>query len=882
MQNRHAARPHLKAHLKTMVACVLVTAGAPSLSQAVAAAHAEPRAFNIEAQDLGSALKAFAFQSNREIFFAPELTQGKQTLGVVGQYGDLDALKRILSNTGLTYTVTDSNAILVRDVSNVTSRAGAIAQAGVAIHLARAEMNTQAEPQPAAAPANPDSNTGSNAGRVGESLYEVIVTATKRQERARDIAGSVSAMSGAQLESIGAQSFQDYLTRTPGVVFNAGPLGDSTAIIRGVGTSVGKDQGQGPTGYYINEIPLTEPGYAIAIPDVDTFDVERVEVLRGPQGTLFGSSALGGAINYVAREASTAGFDAALQTSASSTHHSDGDMGYAGKGMINVPLGDTFAIRGVAYYRTEAGYLDNIGIDRKASNEQTNKGGRFSAVWTPAEGTKVSLLSLYDQNHTPDFGYRYPQQGEFVRNTLVAEPVEYELQLHSLRLDQDLGFATLTALVGYSEKERRLVTDNTEFYSEFAPVDDDTPGEVLPNPIPYLDTGASESRSYELRLASPKGEKFDYLIGVMGTSTDKTFKDYLASAGAFDILSVNRELADLRGDTFYWGVGRTDGEEKAVFGEANYRFADQWTVTFGGRWFDTEVTSRAVYSGVLYPGSLQLPRGHQTEDGFAPKVSLAWRRDDDLMVYGLASKGYRFGNPNTIFPLDGFNTPSGWETDSLWNYEIGMRSSFLDRRVQTDFTVFLIDWSDLQVRLYRPDSVTYGTNAGEARNIGQEFSGLWRVTDSFDLSLNVTHLDAQLAETVISYTSVTRPDGSVVTVPNVILRDGQQLPGSSEWQVSAMATARLPYASEPSITLAHRYLSDAPQSLQTPNLRINGYGQTDLRINATFSNVGVTAFVNNLTDKRGVTFGYGDFGLGVQDFIIRPRTIGLMLDWKMR
>jgi outer membrane receptor protein involved in Fe transport len=700
-------------------------------------------------------------------------------------------------------------------------------------------------------------------------LYEVIVTATKRPERARDIAGSVSAMSGQQLEAIGAQSSQDYLTRTPGVVFNAGPLGDSTAIIRGVGTSVGKDQGQGPTGYYINEIPLTEPGYAIAIPDVDTFDVERVEVLRGPQGTLFGSSALGGAINYVAREASTDGFDAAVQTSTGSTHHSDGNPNYSAKGMLNLPLGDSFAIRGVAYHRHEAGFLDNIGTGRKASNEQTSKGGRFSAVWTPAEGSKISLFSLYDNNRTPDFGYRYPELGEFVRETLVSEPVEYELQLHSLRLDQDLGFATLTALVGYSEKERSLTNDFTPFYSVFAPIDDDTPGEVLPNPTPYLDTGKSESRSYELRLASPKGEKFDYLIGVMGTSTDKTFKDYITSEGSYEILSVHRNPADLRGDMFYWGVGRTDGEEKAVFGEANYRFTDQWTLTIGGRWFDTEVNSRSTYYGVLYPGSLSLPPGQQTEDGFAPKVSLAWRRDDDLMVYGLASKGYRFGNPNTIHPLEDFNTPSGWKTDSLWNYEVGIRSSAFDRRLQTDFPVFLIDWSDLQVRLYRPDDFTYGTNAGKARNIGQEFSGLWRVTDSFDLSLNVTHLDAKLTQTVIS-------------AGNEILRDGQQLPGSSEWQISAMAVARLPYSWEPTVTLAQRYLSDAPQSLQTPDLRINGYGQTDLRVSAQLASVGVTAFVNNVTDKRGVTFGYGDFGLGVQDFIIRPRTIGLMLDWKMR
>lgn len=858
MQNKYAARPHLKA----IVACVLAsTASAPAWSQAAATTRTEPRSFNIEAQDLGSALKAFAFQSNREIFFAPELTQGKHSYGVVGRYDDLDALQKILADTGLTFTVTDSNAILVRDVSNATTRSRAHATTGAALHLARAEMDAPA-PAPQSTPAGGTSNTSSGSSVTStdewETIYEVIVTATKRPERARDIAGSVSAMSGEQLEFIGAQSFQDYLTRTPGVVFNAGPLGDSTAIIRGVGTSVGKDQGQGPTGYYINEIPLAEPGYAIAIPDVDTFDVERVEVLRGPQGTLFGSASLGGAINYVAREANPSGFDAAVQTSAGTTHHSDGNVNYSAKGMINVPLSDTFAIRGVAYYRTEAGYLDNMGTGRKASNEQTNKGGRFSAVWNAAEGTKLSLLSLYDKNHTPDFGYRYPQLGEFVRNTLVPEPVEYQLELHSLRLDQDVGFATLTALVGYSEKERNLTNDYTTFY-----------GAGLPNPTPYNDRGKSENRSYELRLASPKGERFDYLIGVMATSTDKVFNDSISSEGSYAILSQTNDPADLRGDMFYWGVGRTEGEEKALFGEANVRFSERWTLTVGGRWFDTEVTSQSTFYGVFYPGSLALPRGHQAEDGFAPKISLAWRRDDDLMLYALASKGYRFGNPNTIFPLEGFNTPSGWKTDSLWNYELGMRGTWFERRLQTDLTLFLIDWSDLQVRLYRPDDVTYGTNAGKARNVGQELSGLWRVTDAIDLSLNVTHLDAQLTEMVISNA-------------NVILLDGQQLPGASEWQVSAMATARLPYASEPTITLAHRYLSDAPQSLQTPNLRINGYGQTDLRVSATLSNVGVTAFVNNVADKRGVTFGYGDFGLGVQDFIIRPRTIGVTFDWKMR
>ncbi len=167
-------------HLKAIIACVLAAAGgALSLSQAVAATRVEPRAFNIEAQDLGSALKAFAFQSNREIFFAPELTHGMLTHGVVGSYDDLDALKKILADTGLTYTVTDSNAILVRDMSNVTSRPSSEATSGPAVRLARTEMSGQAEP-----PAAPARSTSSASAPGAAAEHRVAVRSDRHRDQA--------------------------------------------------------------------------------------------------------------------------------------------------------------------------------------------------------------------------------------------------------------------------------------------------------------------------------------------------------------------------------------------------------------------------------------------------------------------------------------------------------------------------------------------------------------------------------------------------------------------------------------------------------------------------------------------------------------------------
>ncbi|MGH8309655.1 MAG: TonB-dependent receptor plug domain-containing protein, partial [Steroidobacteraceae bacterium] len=171
--------------------------------------------------------------------------------------------------------------------------------------------------------------------RRSDPLAEVIVTATKRQERLQDVAAPISAVTGQQLQEMGAQTLADYITKLPGVQFNDYQPGVSEVIIRGVSATTYHEQGQTVVGYYINEIPLSEAGWPIVIPDVDTFDLDRVEVLRGPQGTLFGAAALGGLVNYIAREADPSGFDSAFEAMLGSTRNAD-DVNYAAKGMLNV------------------------------------------------------------------------------------------------------------------------------------------------------------------------------------------------------------------------------------------------------------------------------------------------------------------------------------------------------------------------------------------------------------------------------------------------------------------------------------------------------------------------------------------------------------------
>ncbi|KAF1716367.1 hypothetical protein CSC74_11030 [Pseudoxanthomonas yeongjuensis] len=201
------------------------------------------------------------------------------------------------------------------------------------------------------------------------TLDRITVTAGKREQSVREVAGSVSAVTGQQLQDIGAQSLADYIQSTPGVVFNQYQPGVSHVVVRGIASNSGNVQGQTTTGYFLNEVPLTEPGWTIVVPDIDTFDLNRVEVLRGPQGTLFGSASMGGAINYVANTADASGFDAAVEATVSQTRNAD--TGFGAKAMVNIPIKqDVFAIRAVAQYRDDPGYLDNVGLGRDGSNNK--------------------------------------------------------------------------------------------------------------------------------------------------------------------------------------------------------------------------------------------------------------------------------------------------------------------------------------------------------------------------------------------------------------------------------------------------------------------------------------------------------------------------------
>ncbi len=700
--------------------------------------------------------------------------------------------------------------------------------------------------------------TGAMAQDTDDS--EIVVTANKREQSVRDVAGSVAAVSEATLQKLNAQSLSDYITRVPGVVFNDYQPGVSEVVIRGVASTTYHEANQATTGYYLNQVPLIEPGFPLVIPDIDSFDVSRVEVLRGPQGTLFGSSSLGGAVNYVVNEADPSGFDAGFEGSLSTTKRA-GEASYTVKGMVNVPIAtDKLAVRLVALQRFDAGYLNNTLLGEKGSNDLRVRGLRGSIVFTPTETTRISALSLYQEYDLDDQTYvLFGPPKTFDRATNVAEFQDTEIMLHSLKLEQDLGFATLTAIGSYTEKKANLAFDNSIFGGNDPRTN---------TPALASSDGKSKTEYGELRLASPDGGRFRWLIGANYTRLRSNNTDGTFIEGIADYIDANpAQFGNQPGDTLAPGdlsertISSNRVTEKAVFGEASFDIVEQLTLTVGGRLFEYRTRPRLQYlpNANLIPPFDFSPATSKDSD-FIPKVSLTWKPSGDAMVYALYSEGFRIGGAN-VFSLATPGLPLTFESDTTKNFEVGTRFDLIDRTLTVDVTAYHIDWDNIQARLFTPgDFRAYTVNGGGADIDGVEISLTLRPTRNLTFASNLSYNDARLSSLL--------PDSFA---PGGGYAKGTQLPGASDWILSNSIDLNFPdSAIKPRFNIAHRYMSAAPVAFGAA-LEKGDYHIIDLNASITVADrIEVGLFAKNLFNQYGVLNAPFSFAGSVA----RPRTLG--------
>jgi len=702
----------------------------------------------------------------------------------------------------------------------------------------------------------------------GQNIEEVIVTAQKRSEALIDVPQSVSVVDGGVLERAQATNFQDYLKLVPGLQLTQTTPGQGRLVMRGINTG-----GVASTvAVYVDETPFgSSSGLvngAILAADFDPFDMQRIEVLRGPQGTLYGASSLGGVLKFATNPPNTDRAEARVRLSTESVE--GGDMGYSGTGMVNLPLGDSFALRGTGYYREQGGFIDSIGTAGSDVEENINKstsyGGRLSALWSPSE-TFTARLTASLQKIKNDAGgdiesdpntlktlYGRPTQSQF-----VPEFTDFDYRVYNATLDWDLGFATLTSATSYNELEEPFRSDLTsQFSALLIAVFGFPPHELLQN-----QTTKYDKVTQEFRLASPSNDKFEWLIGAYYT---KEKGDILQ-----DIIAVQPgTLTQIPLPPLGNAKLNSNYEEIAGFLSGTIHFGDSFDVTLGGRYSTNDQDAHQVSSGALAGAPADLT-ATSSEDVFTYSVAPKWKLDEHKSLYLRYATGFRPGGPNVVPPAAPATVPRIYDSDSLTSLEAGLKVESTDRAYTLDIALFHIDWEDIQL-FARVNNFGVNVNGGKAASYGFEMTGSAYLTDGFQVSLNGSLTDTHLKDDTPALSGGKAGDALPFTP-----EWSASLNANYEWSVGAQAMAY--------IGGSLRHLSDQTASYDLAYRTAHGKQRTvesydvfDLQTGVDFGRWTLELYGKNLTDADGKTStgGIGSVPLGaLPTGVIRPRTYGL-------
>ncbi len=603
--------------------------------------------------------------------------------------------------------------------------------------------------------------TASDAQDESGTLQEIIVTAQKRRENVQEVPISISVLKGADLESMHATNLMDYAAYMPGVVVTPnGSPGQETITLRGLAqlssaTSVG---------IYLDDTPVGTSSTgadasSLAI-DMMPYDVERVEVLKGPQGTLYGANSLGGLVKYVTISPDLRDFKARLGTEALNVQGGDG-TGYGARGAVNVPLvADTLALRGSFYSEYTPGYIKNPITGNTGENALRQQGGRLASLWQPSDNISVKLQAIVQtvKSNNPSDVRRtliyvpapyYPSfsPGKPVATGVIAdltnphalnEPLDRDFRYYSATLNWQLGFAELTSASSYQIEHDHIVTD---YSPEFGPLIDSllsTPDQPIAGSLSsYINDLHTKRWTEELRLASRSGGRLEWLVGTY-------YDDERIGNGQY-VTALDANQSPIPGLDLGTASIPNSYREYAAFGNLTYKITEAFDVSAGIRWARNKQAFDQISGGLLF-GDSNAP-GASGEHVTTYAISPRFHVNRNTMVYARVATGYRPGEPNGIIPGVP-NIPPEVNADHTVNYETGLKTEFLDHRALIDMAIYRIDWRDIQLPDTGPTGVGFTINGGTARTEGVEFSGSYAVLRNWQISANGAYTDAKLTQNV--------------------------------------------------------------------------------------------------------------------------------------
>ena len=681
---------------------------------------------------------------------------------------------------------------------------------------------------------------------------DIVVTATKRSERLQDVPASVSAISGDALTQLGAARLQDYISRVPGLILDDTSFsnGLNQLTIRGLNTGPGAN----PTvGIYIDDSPYGSSSNnsfgGSSVPDLDPLDLERVEVVRGPQGTLYGAGSLGGLFKYVtAAPDPTKTFG---RVEANGTFIDRGGSGYSLRGAANVPLTDDLAVRASGFYRRDPGFIDNVRTATHDVNTTDVYGGRVSLGWNVAPGWAVRASAMIqrlqaDGNAVADYD-NVTRQPLFGRYAQAREPFTGKTSqldnFYSLSIKGDLGFATLTSATSYQKQKLDFNLDVTDAYAAAFGLGG--------SGVEIVTHSLLHKWTQEVRLASPDTGPLSWQIGGFYTpESNVTLQPIYAFNLSTGAILPPPNVLDAEVD---FGM-----KEIAGFANVTYTFSPAFDITGGLRSSHNSQTLHEVLGGLLTGPVLQ--NGTSSDSSWTWLVTPRFHLNHDTMLYARVATGYRPGGPNLVVP----GVPASYEPDRVTNYEFGFKTR-INRTLSLDLAAYWIDWDNIQLNQTNSTGQNYNGNASRARSRGVEASLDWRAAPGLNLHGNVTYDDAVLRAPL--------PPGDV-SAPV-----GARLPSVPEWsgQIGADYEFAVGGHWKAMVGADWRYIGDRLGYFVSPGSTrwsLPSYDVLDVRAGLRSGQLSITAYVKNVTNSYGQVAAY-QLGPSTRVTVIRPRTFGI-------
>jgi len=722
-----------------------------------------------------------------------------------------------------------------------------------------------------------------------QELDAMVAPAPRRSEKLQDVPLSVTVLGQEQLDAKGIVGYEGLAHETPGVVLNRPSANFNNFTARGIATNGYNANLQSTVAIYIDELPISANGNSTVL-DPSLYDVERIEFLRGPQGTLFGSGSLAGALRILTHAPDPNAFDASFLADVGVTGSSSLRQRY--NAMVNIPLAqDTMALRVVGFSRNEDGYIDNLGTGVKDANVLKAWGGRATLLWEPTDRFSAQVRLSREESTPEDSSLTNPDLGRDKRYSDRPDMFNGTMDNYNLTLDYQFDGAHLTSSSTWSDYDAAFNVDLAGTYGQAFAFALDAPFN-------------SKTFVQEVRLVSDTGGRFEWVLGGFHFKRDRDVYFGYRSNEEF----LQRSGITGLPDEYYLRFLSTDvSKEQALFGQLTYHFNDDFWATLGLRYGSTQaqaftaaggynsdyLTQAYLYAFFGIPGGpvtitpVEAATGAKAkETGPSYRLSASWRPVPSVTTYAAVATGFRApvvnaraGSVSTIDP-DDLVIPYGADSDKLINYELGMKGSWLDGRLAANLALYYVDWNDIQVQANRvSDQVQFATNIGGAYSRGLEFELMAMPNMDWTIALNGSFNRARVDELTPQEAAIS---GTVL---------GARL-AAPEFSASLVTSYRFDFirGSEGNASLAIVHVGDFPGQFQyvpgQPGVVSPTFDYTDAytvvnaNVAAAFDKYTVGLYVENLFDDRSVTYVHPEAFLDGRYALVRPRTVGVRVGYR--